>query len=93
VQVFDFVNNHQFQFLKYFRIRELPVLVFNKKVNKSTACSSYFKNLKTLVVCMEELIKNQYLIGSYFDSSQCFLSSVVEIGSDFSFTAICLGCG
>ncbi len=72
MQVFDFINNHQFQFLKYFRNRELPVLVFNKKVNKSTAGSSYFKNLKALVVCMEELIKNQCLIGSYFDSSECF---------------------
>jgi hypothetical protein len=58
-------KNRQFGFLKYFRIKELSIFGFLKKIqNQRIVSSNCFKNLKELMVFMKELSNNWHSLAS-----------------------------
>ncbi len=47
VGLFEFLNDHQFKFLKHFKIKELNVPSLWKNQNQRTINSGYLKNIQT----------------------------------------------
>jgi hypothetical protein len=78
VWLFEFLNNHQFWYFKYFKMKEPSIPILWKKSNKKIVNFNYFQNLKELMLFMKESIKGQWFYGWSFDFWESWLYTKIK---------------